>query len=168
MSSYSWSETFTQAHARKLAGRVTTDLYQSSSFYGQPTLSRVQDYQAELEELLWGGYVLKYQFGFQRAGAVVWSLRYSVGADGGLASDHRGGGVPAGVNVSGADFFNSLTFSAAWAALSPSAQAAIEGKLPFVRKTADLPSSANGYWARDRGYTAGGILIDREVFRRTA
>jgi len=167
-SSYSFSESFTEAHARKLAGRVTTDLYQCSSLYGEPSRSSVEDYQTELELLLAGGYVSKYQFGYTRNGSIVWSLRYMVGPDGGLVSNDRGGGVPVGEDITGAAYFNSLTPSLAWYALSPAAQAAIEARLPFVRRVADLPSSASGYWTRDRGYTAGGVLIDREVFRRTA
>lgn len=167
-SSYSFSESFTEAHARKLAGRVTTDLYQCSSLYGQPARSRVDDYQAELELLLAGGYVSQYQFGYKRNSAIVWSLRYTVGPDGGLVSNDRGGGVPIGEDTTGAAYFNSLTPSSAWYALGPATQAAIEARLPWVREAADLPSSASGYWTRDRGYTAGGVLIDREVFRRIA
>lgn len=52
MSSYSYAETFTRAHARRLAGRVTTDLRQSYLLYGSPTEDRLEQYRAELEELL--------------------------------------------------------------------------------------------------------------------
>ncbi len=33
MSSYTYAETFTRTHARRLAGRVTTDLRQSHLFW---------------------------------------------------------------------------------------------------------------------------------------
>jgi hypothetical protein len=166
--SYSFSDSFTEAHARKLAGRVTTDLHQCSSLYGDPSRSWVERYQAELEVLLGGGYVSKYQFGYTRNGSIAWSLRYTVGPDGGLVSNDRGGGVPPGEDITGAAYFNSLTLSSSWDTLSPAAQAGIEALLPFSRSVRELPSSASGYWTRDRGYTAGGVLIDREVFRRIA
>jgi hypothetical protein len=35
----------------------------------------LEQYREELEELLAGGYVDQYQFGFTRAGNAVWSLR---------------------------------------------------------------------------------------------
>ena len=111
MSSYSYAETFTRAHARRLAGRVTTDLRQSHLLYGSPSESMLENYRMELEELLTGGYVDRYQFGFERDGQAVWSLRYVVGPDGSLTGTGTGGGVPAGRNVLGATFFNFLTFS---------------------------------------------------------
>ena len=166
--SYSFSESFTRAHARKLAGRVTTDLYQSKQIYGLPTEGMIEEYQAELQELLAGHYVAKYQFGYKRDGTVVWSLRYSVGSDGGLVADSRGGGVPHGFDVTGALYFNFLTFSDAWDRLGPGDRQEIEEKLPFSRVDGDLPSSAGGFWVQDRGYTAGGVLVQREVFRRSA
>ena len=75
MSSYSYSETFSRTHARRLSGRVTTDLRQSHILYGSPTESSLEAYRAELEELLSGGYVDRYQFGFKRNERTVWSLR---------------------------------------------------------------------------------------------
>jgi hypothetical protein len=167
-SSYTFAETFTRAHARKLASRVITDLYQCREIYGEPSSPPIDDYEAELEELLAGGYVSKYQFGFSRDDKLVWSLRYSVGADGGLVPDSRGGGVPHGLDVAGCDFFNSLALSDSWRALSSTARAAIEAKLPFTRATKALPSEAGGFWTRDRGFTAGGVLVEREVFRSVA
>ncbi len=66
MSSYPYAETFTRAHARRLAGRVTTDLRQSHLLYVSPSESMLEKYRTELEELLTGGYVDRYQFGFKR------------------------------------------------------------------------------------------------------
>jgi hypothetical protein len=68
VSSYSYAETFTRVHARRLAGRVTTDLRQSHLLYGSPSESMLEKYREELEELLASGYVDQYQFGFTRAG----------------------------------------------------------------------------------------------------
>lgn len=119
MSSYSYSETFSRTHARHLAGRVTTDLRQSHIIYRSPSESSLEQYRLELEELLSGGYVDRYQFGFKRNERAVWSLRYVVGPDGSLTGTGTAGGVPVGQNVSGATFFNFLTFSNSWSWLSP-------------------------------------------------
>ena len=109
-----------------------------------------------------------YQFGFQKAEAIVWSLRYSMVPMAASLLTTTAAAFPLVSMSSRAAFFNFLTFSPTWSALAASDRLAIKGKLPFFRGTGDLPSSANGYWARDRGYTAGGVLIEREIFRRIA
>jgi hypothetical protein len=168
MSSYSYAETFTRVHARRLAGRVTTDLRQSHLHYGSPSESMLEKYREELEELLAGGYVDQYQFGFTRAGNAVWSLRYQVGPDGALSGTGTGGGVPVRVDITGATFFNVLTPSNSWYQLSASAREAVEHRLPFTRAVGALPGEAGGYWTSDRTYAAGGVAIERSVFRSLA
>jgi hypothetical protein len=163
MSTYTYAETFTRTHARRLAGRVTTDLRQSCILYGSPNTSSLDDYKVELEELLLGGYVDQYQFGFKKDGRVVWSLRYTVGPDGALTGG--AGGVPVGVDVTGASWFNHLIHSYSWLFLSASDREAVESKLPFTRVTASLPSDGHGYWENDRSYAAGGVGLQRAVFR---
>jgi hypothetical protein len=168
VSSYSWSETFSRTHARRLAGRVTADLRQSHFLYGSPSESRLEDYREELEELLTGGYVARYQFGFSIDETLVWSMRYVVGPDGSLAPTVTAGGVPAGIDVKGATFFNFLTFSDGWYELDPLTRKAIEGNLPFIRTVGALPSEVGGYWVSDRTYAAGGVALERAFFRRLA
>ncbi|WP_161630136.1 HORMA-1 domain-containing protein [Nocardiopsis lucentensis] len=140
MSSYTYAETFTRTHARRLAGRVTTDLRQSCVLYGSPSSDGLDDYRVELEELLIGGYVDTYQFGFKKSGKVVWSLRYTVGPDGGLTGG--AGGVPTGVDVTQASWFNHLIYSSTWHQLGDSTKEAVESKLPFARVPGSLPSDA--------------------------
>lgn len=164
MTSYTYAETFTRTHARRLAGRVTSDLRQCYLIYGLPSENALGDYLSELEELLAGAYVEQYQFGFERERQTLWSLRYTVGPDGGLNST-RAGGVPAGVNVAGALFFNFLTFSASWSRLTSSSKSAIQENLPFIREAGTLPGVANGYWVTDRTYAAGGVAVQRSIFR---
>lgn len=168
MSSYSYSETFSRTHARRLAGRVTTDLRQSHILYSRPTESRLEEYRTELEELLTDGYVDRYQFGFKRNEEVVWSLRYVVGPDGSMTGTGIAGGVPVGEDITGATFFNFLTFSDRWFRLSSAGREAVEEKLPFIRTDGTLPSDEDGYWASDRVYSAGGVALERTVFRRLA
>jgi hypothetical protein len=147
---------------------VTTDLRQSHILYGSPTESRLEQYRAELEELLTGGYVDRYQFGFERNEKAVWSLRYVAGPDGSLMGTGTAGGVPVGENITGATFFNFLTFSNGWSLLSSPERKAVEQKLPFIRTDGTLPSEVGGYWTRDRTYAAGGVALARSVFRSLA
>lgn len=165
MSSYTYAETFTRTHAKRLAARVTTDLRQCHLLYPDPGESMLEQYRAELEELIAGNYVARYQFGYQRRNRAVWSLRYVVGPDGDLVSSGPAGGVPVGIDVTGASFFNFLTFSDSWAALGFADKKKIEGNLPFVRASGSLPDDSLGTWRRDRVYAAGGVLLDRALFR---
>jgi hypothetical protein len=165
VTTYTYAQTFTRTHARKLAGRVTSDLRQCHLIYGKPSESALADYLTELEELLTGGYVSHYQFGFQRNEQTVWSLRYTVGPDGGLTGAGTAGGVPARHDVTGADYFNFLTYSPSWSQLSPTARKAIEDNLPITRTPGTLPGTANGLWTTDRTYAAGGIAVQRAVFK---
>jgi hypothetical protein len=163
MSSYTYAESFTRVHARRLAGRVTTDLRQSYILYGSPSADTLDDYRVELEELLVDGYVGKYQFGFKKNGRVVWSLRYNVGPDGSLTGG--AGGVPRGSDVTQANWFNHLTYSDSWHLLDSSTKDAVKDRLPITRVTGSLPSDAHGYWENDRAYAAGGVGLQRAVFR---
>jgi len=166
MSSYTYAETFTRVHARRLAGRVTSDLRQSNLLYGSPSSSSLDDYCLELEELLLGGYVAQYQFGFQENDRVVWSLRYTVGSDGSLAGS--AGGVPGRADVSRASWFNFLTYSTSWFQLGGPDQEAVKEKLPFTRGVGSLPSDGHGYWVSDRIFAAGGVGLQRNTFRSLA
>ncbi|MFF1873574.1 hypothetical protein [Kitasatospora herbaricolor] len=163
MSSYTYAESFTRIHARRLAGRVTSDLRQSNLLYGSPSSSSLDNYCLELEELLLGGYVAKYHFGFQEDDRIVWSLRYTVGSDGSLAGS--AGGVPSGADVTKASWFNFLTYSGSWFQLSGPDREAVQRTLPFERGTGSLPSDGHGYWATDRVFAAGGVGLQRTVFR---
>jgi hypothetical protein len=163
MSSYTYAESFTRIHARRLAGRVSTDLRQTCILYGSPSIDSLDDYRVELEELLAGGYVDSYQFGFKKDGRVVWSLRYIVGPDGSLTGG--AGGVPRGIDIAQASWFNYLSYAETWYLLDDSAREVVKSRLPVIRVPGLLPSDANGYWENDRAYAAGGVGLQRAVFR---
>ena len=116
-----------------------------------------------------GGYVDRYQFGFKRDGQAVWSLRYVVGPDGSLTGTGAGGGVPAGV---GHHWRDVLQLPDPLEQLVPSSararDEAIERQLPFIRGVGTLPREAGGYWTSDRTYAAGGVALERSVFRSVA
>lgn len=165
-STYSTSTTFTRTHARHLGSKVAADLRQCSLFYGRPDPAMVDKYQEELVELLAGGYVSEYEFGFKQAGERILCWRYLVAADGSMLSvTGDAGHLHARASVAGAIFYNFLTPSAAWNRLSATEQTRIEQGLPVTRSLGSLPGDGDGYWAETRDYGAGGVRVTRQEYR---
>jgi hypothetical protein len=157
--------TFTLTHAKHLASKVAADLYLCSRQYGRPSVGSVEAYQGELAALLADRYVEAYEFGFKRNEKRVLSWRYTVGPAGDLQGDSRSGGLVRGVNVADARYFNFLTYNDRWFALTATEQKAIEDTLPIQRTSGLAPGDGNGYWTIERSYSAGGMLMERRVFR---
>ena len=80
------------------------------------------------------------------------------------ANDDDPGRVKPGANITGADFYNYLTYTAAWHALTAADQDAFKKRMPFYRAGAPEPG-INGYLADDRTYSAGGRALDRASVR---
>ncbi len=157
------SSSFTITHAREIASRVATDLNLCSLYYGKPSSDRIADYLEELAQLINGGYVAEYEFGFKKDDERVVCWRYTVGPTGNLESDSPGK-VAAWVDVSGAKYYNFLTFNATWYALSQADKSKIENGLPFQRSEGELPSDGQGHWITDKSYSSGGIAASRQTF----
>ncbi|WP_375406800.1 hypothetical protein [uncultured Amnibacterium sp.] len=165
--SYSVSQTFTLTHAKHLASKVVSDLYQCCKFYGEPSESQIEKYQEELIVMLAGGYVKEYEFGFKKSGNRILSWQYRVSPSGDLVggADNRSGGIYARADVSGATHFNFMSYSQAWFDLNAAGKGAVNAKHPIERSVGELPNDGNGYWATDRTYGSGGIAIERKTFR---
>ena len=164
------TQTFTRTHAKYLASKVVADLYQCARLYGKPSSNDVADYQAELVELLAGGYVAEYEFGFKKNGKRVASWQYRVNASGNLVgggTDDGAGGVYARAKLAGASYFNFLSYSSKWNALTPTQKKDIKDDLPVSRSPGTLPNDGNGYWVSDRTYSNGGVSVTRRTFRPT-
>ena len=168
MNTMTATQTFTRTHAKYLASKVVTDLYQCARLYGEPRTDDVADYEAELVQLLAGGYVAEYEFGFKKNGKRVVTWQYRVNASGDLVGggvDDRAGGVYARGKVAGATYFNFLTYSQKWRNLTPGARKAIKDRLKIRRTPGALPADGNGYWVSDRTYSNGGVAVSRRTFR---
>src|SRR6266567_7636948 len=156
--SYTLSEstTFTVTHARHMAAKVATDLKRLQRFYGHPSDIDIADYETEVVELLKAGYFSTLTVGFLRDDCWIEpTLRYTVrDLAGAHANDDDPGRVRPGSNVAGATFYNYLTRSEAWHALTAAEQAAFEQRMPFIRSHRDAPT-VNGYLVDDRVYSAG-------------
>ena len=66
--------------------------------------------------------------------------------------------------MSGATFYNFLTYSSAWDALTTDERDAFKRRMPFYRTTADEPG-VSGYLEQDRTYSSGGRALDRASVR---
>jgi hypothetical protein len=163
--SFSSTTSFTRTHARDIASKIGADLRQMHYHYGEPSLSKIDDYLIEIIELLVAGYLKTFEDGWKTSdGHRVVSVHYRVRADGTLADD-RSGRVFAGADVSNATHFNFVTYTDAFNSLSPAQQTAFKATLPHQRTPADEPTDGNGYWIRDRSYSSGGVGAERGMFR---
>ena len=164
-STFTTTGTFTRTHAEKLASKVVTDLYQCSIHYDHPNADELEDYKTELIEMLANGYVETYEFGFKKNDKRVLSWRYTVGPDGGLHSDSNAGNVYAKATVTGATYFNFMSYSQKWSDLTDARRASFKAALPIQRVSGSLPGDGDGYWQVDHGYSAGGVRVERKTFR---
>ncbi len=163
--SYTLTRTFTKTSARYIASKVVSDLRLMQLYYGQPSDARINDYFSELTELLAYGYVAQIEYGFQCNGNRVVSLEYTVRSDGTL-EDNRAGRVYARADISGADRFSFLTYSAKWFwELTPDQRSSFASRLPIQRTTGNGPGDACGYWIIDRLYSSDGVGTQRRTFR---
>lgn len=166
--SYTFNDsiTFTVTHAKHIAAKVATDLKRMQRLYGAPSDVSIAQYEAELIELLKGGYLKCVTYGYRRNEQWIEpALRYTAqDLAGGSADDDDPGRVRPGANIEGATFYSYLSYTAAWHALSSTQRTAFEEQLPFVRSGAPEPV-VNGYLAQDRTYSAGGRALSRASVR---
>lgn len=164
MSSYSITEsaTFTVAHARHMAAKVSADLKRMQRFYGHPSDSDIVNYESEAIELLKAGYFGTLTIGFLRGGQWIEpTLRYTARDLAGMAAnDDDPGRVLPGRDIAGATFHNYMTYSAAWDLLTESQKDVFKRRMPFYRTGMAQPA-VNGYLVEDKTYSAGGRALNR-------
>ena len=161
----SQSETFSIAHAKRLAGKVISDLQRCQQIYGNPSDDQIANYEDELVPLLHKEFISSYEFGFKKAGVRVVSWKYEV-KHGELigGADDIPGGIYRRANIAGASFFNFLCSSTKWFQLSEAEQKKIRDGIGWSRTAGSAPSDGNGYWRLDRTYAAGGCSMPRMSF----
>jgi hypothetical protein len=163
--SYTNSESFTVTHARKLAAKVTADMYNCYQHYGSPPPGDIDRFNQELVVMLSNKYVSVYEFGFQTAEEKrVVSWRYTVTVTGDLEGG-KSGGLLATADISNAAWFNQRTCNSNWTALTPAEQETINALHEISRVTKSGPTDGNGHWTITRTYGAGGVSIVREDFQ---
>ncbi len=162
--SYTLSEsvTFTATHAKHMAAKVATDLKRMQRLYGQPSDTRIDQYETEVIELLKVGGLGTVAYGYRRDGNWIQpTLKYTAedlaGAD---ATDDDPGRVRPGADISGAHFYSYLTYSSEWDRLSPEEKSDVRKRLPFEREGAQEPGVV-GYFSQDKTYSSGGRALNR-------
>lgn len=160
------TSTFTKTSARHVASKVAADLRLVQLAYGDPDDERIAAYEAELVELLAGGYVRRVTYGFRRYGSWISpTLRYEALLDGTLIVDDRAGKIPRGCDVDGARFGSYLCHNSKWDRLSSAEKSAIERELPFQRSAGEEPGTLSGTWVTDKSYSHNGGGLSRSALR---
>lgn len=164
--SVSESRTFTVTDARNMATKMSTDLKRMQRFYGAPSDQSIANYEEEVVELLKAGYLGTLTIGFRRDDSwIVPTLRYTArDLAGASVNDDDPGGIKPGADIAGATFYNYLTYSPAWDALTPEEKEKFKQRVPVSRTPAEEPS-VDGYMERDRVYSSGGRAVDRASLR---
>jgi hypothetical protein len=119
-----------------------------------------------LVELLKAGYLGTLTVGYKKNGNWIEpTLRYTARDLGEMQSaDDDPGKVRPGADISGATFYNYLTYSAKWNTLTSDQQDAFKRRMPFSRGGAAEPG-ISGYLQNDRTYSSGGRALDRSTVR---
>jgi Bacterial HORMA domain family 1 len=159
------TESFTLAHAKELASKVTADMRRCQQIYGKPEDAWINAYGTELALLLNQGFVEEYEFGFLRTGARILSWSYTVNSAGQLTTNDRPGRMVTGIDISGADWFNRLNKTRKFWSLPKEQRERFEAELPVKRTVSDPPPDGAGRWVYDLNYSAGGVTLGRKTFQ---
>jgi hypothetical protein len=157
--------TFNRSHARYVATKVAADLRRMQHIYAWPTDKIIEDLVEEITEMLALDYLKTVEVGFERNGKRALSLKYESRRDGTLAGDDNAGGLPRGVDVSGCERINYMTYTDKFTNLTAEQQLTVKRTLPYIRTAAPEPQDGSGYWTEDRTYSAAGGGTVRRVFK---
>lgn len=161
------TETFNITHARKIASKLATDLLRFQSLYGSPSDEWIDDYEAEMVQLLKHDVVDNAVYGFKRNGK--WTeaaVRYKALPGGTLVTDDDPGKIRPRLDIKGASFTSFLSYNSNWQNLTTEEREAIKRGCPFQRSSGEAPPLESGYWKDDLNYTAGGRGLGRSTVVR--
>lgn len=125
----------------------------------------IEDLIKEITEMLALDYLKTIEIGFERGGKRVLSLKYEARRDGTLTGDDNAGGLPRGVDISGCERINYMTYTEKFNALSADQKLAVKKTLPYIRTGAAESQDGAGYWTVDRTYSAAGGGTTRRTYR---
>ena len=77
----------------------------------------------------------------------------------------RPGGIDPSVDVTGASYYNYLTYTASWGQLTASQRDTFRAALKVKRVPGDEPNYAGGYWVESRAYGVGGTELRRRLYK---
>jgi len=161
--SFTNTSTFTLTHARCLASKIAADLYQMQIFYGKPTDKEIEEYLEEVIILLLNNYLGSVTYGFKKGENWVIALKYSAGINGVVTTDDRSGRVTPGVNISGANWYSFLNYSATYFSAPSAERDKVMTSVPINRTNGEEPR-IGGMWNADKTYSNGGVSLNRHSF----
>ncbi len=159
--SYTTTETWSRAHARKVAGKVAADLRQFQQAYREPSDAHINDLTEELVSYLADDYLDYVEYGFRRGDTWVVAHKYTAAEIGSMTTDDRSGRVRRGVDVNGAYWWSYLVRNSRWAALTPAQRDRFEADLAIKRTPGTGATPASGGWAQEQAYSSGGGGVRR-------
>lgn len=162
----SGTETYSLAHARRIASKVATDLKRIQDFYKKPTDTWIDWYELEATMLLKEGLLQEVRYGFKRDGRWIEPTLIYTARDlsGSHSNDDDPGRIRPKANIKNASFTSFLEYSAKWRGLSETDKRLFKEKLPFSRSYGNH-SPIDGVEIADRSYSAGGRALDRRSVR---
>lgn len=161
MSSYTFSQTFTETHAKHLAAKVSTDLKRIQRFYGYPSDTDIDEYEQEIIQFLKQGYLKEVTYGFKRDDKWIQpTLRYTAKDLATAGIDDDPGRIRPGADISGARFYSYMTYTQLYFNSPSDELEKFREGLPFNRTGADYPGT-DGYFSNDKSYYSGGKGLDR-------
>jgi hypothetical protein len=160
------TETFTIAHAKKIAANVASDLMRFHRLYGAPSDERIKNYEAEIVELLKLEALEEVTYGFRRNDK--WTpaaVRYKALPGGDLMGNDDPGKIKPGIDIEGAVFGSYLEHNANWARLTEQQRHDVQTACGFTRGDSPTPGLEKGVWVSDHTYSAGGRGVERSTIR---
>jgi len=165
MSSYTYSQTFTETHAKHLSAKVATDLKRMQRFYGAPSNSQIEEFEKEIIQYLKNGYLEDITYGFKKDDRWIEpTLKYTAKELANDGIDDDPGKIRIGADINGADFYSYLRSSQKYFDSSQEEREIFHKSIPIQRYGADYPST-NGYFSSDRSYYSGGKGLNRSSLK---
>jgi hypothetical protein len=163
--SFTTTSTFTRTHASYLASKIAGDLHQMQLFYGIPSDKKIEAYLEEVIIFLLKDYLGSVAYGFKKGDEWVIALKYSVGRDGVITADDRSGRVTPGIDITGAQWYSFLSYSATYDRATASERESVMALNPIKRTDGQEPR-VGGVWSSDKTYSNGGVSLNRQSFSK--
>lgn len=158
------SSTYTLTEAKYLGSKLIADMDRCRQIYGKPTQSSISDYHKELIALLHKRYLATYEFGFSIGETRIVSWKYWARFGDVEGGNESPGSLYRKADISGASWFNFVTYSDEWDKLSADEKAAFKKARPFQRGWGNEKTDGSGHWKENKSYSATGAVIIRKEF----
>jgi hypothetical protein len=158
------SKTYTLTEAKYLGSKLIADMDRCRQIYGRPAQNSISNFHRELIALLHQRYLATYEFGFAVGETRIISWKYWAEFGDIKGGNENPGSLYRRADISGASWFNFVTYSAEWCKLTSGERDAFKQEQPFYRGSGSEKKDGNGYWRENKSYSATGAVITRREF----